>query len=297
MNLPDGVVTFLFTDIEGSTRLWEDAPGAMMDALQLHDEKIDVAVDEHHGVSVKPRGEGDSRFVVFRGADDAIAAAAEIQRQLDSVEWATPRPLRVRASLHTGLAELEMGDYYGSVVNRAARLRAIAHGGQTVLSGATFELVQDRLPPTVTLTDMGRHRLKDLTRPEHVYQLNVDGLDQTFPPLLSLDTVPNNIPEQLTDLIGREDELAEVARLLEKARLLTILAPGGTGKTRLAIQGAADHSSDYRDGVFFVALADIPSSDAIVQMVADTLGVALSSSDNPLDQLTGYLKSRAYSSF
>jgi class 3 adenylate cyclase len=168
MDLPDGVVTFLFTDIEGSTRLWEDAPDAMMDALRLHDEKVDVAVDKHHGVSVKPRGEGDSRFVVFRGADDAVAAVAEIQRQLDSVEWSTPRPLRVRASLHTGMAELETGDYYGSAVNRAARLRAIAHGGQTVLSGATFELVQDRLPTGVTMTDMGRHRLKDLTRPEHV---------------------------------------------------------------------------------------------------------------------------------
>ncbi len=292
MDLPDGVVTFLFTDIEGSTRLWEDAPDAMMDALRLHDEKVDVAVDKHHGVSVKPRGEGDSRFVVFRGADDAVAAVAEIQRQLDSVEWSTPRPLRVRASLHTGLAELETGDYYGSAVNRAARLRAIAHGGQTVLSGATFELVQDRLPTGVTMTDMGRHRLKDLTRPEHVYQLNVVGLDQAFPPLLSLDAVPNNIPEQLTELIGREDELAEVARLIKKVRLLTILAPGGTGKTRLAIQGASDHSSEYRDGVFFVPLADISSSDAIVQMVADTLGVALSSGDDPLDQLTGYLKSR-----
>jgi predicted ATPase/class 3 adenylate cyclase len=292
MDLPDGVVTFLFTDIEGSTRLWEDAPDAMMDALRLHDEKVDVAVDKHHGVSVKPRGEGDSRFVVFRGAADAVAAVAEIQRQLDSVEWSTPRPLRVRASLHSGLAELETGDYYGSAVNRAARLRAIAHGGQTVLSGATFELVQDRLPTGVTMTDMGRHRLKDLTRPEHVYQLNVVGLDQAFPPLLSLDAVPNNIPEQLTELIGREDELAEVARLLKKVRLLTILAPGGTGKTRLAIQAASDHSSEYRDGVFFVPLADISSSNAIVQMVADTLGVALSSGDDPLDQLTGYLKSR-----
>jgi predicted ATPase/class 3 adenylate cyclase len=292
MKLPDGVVTFLFTDVEGSTRLWEDAPDAMMDALRLHDEKIEIAVDEHNGVSVKPRGEGDSRFVVFRGADDAVAAVAEIQRQLDGVEWPTPRPLRVRASLHTGLAELEMGDYYGSAVNRAARLRAIAHGGQTILSGATFELVQDRLPSGVTLSDMGRHRLKDLTRPERVYQMNVDGLDGSFPPLLSLDAVANNIPEQLTELIGREGELRDVEGLLEKTRLLTILAPGGTGKTRLAIQAAADHSSGYRDGVFFIPLADISSSEDIVQMVAEALGVALSSTDDPLDQLTGYLKSR-----
>ncbi len=149
MKLPDGVVTFLFTDVEGSTRLWEDAPDAMMDALRLHDEKIEIAVDEHNGVSVKPRGEGDSRFVVFQGADDAVAAVAEIQLQLAGIEWPIPRPL-------PGLAELEMGDYYGSAVNRAARLRAIAHGGQTVLSGATFEVVQDRLPSGVTLSDMGR---------------------------------------------------------------------------------------------------------------------------------------------
>lgn len=292
MELPDGVVTFLLTDIEGSTRLWEEAPEIMMGALRIHDEKIDEAVAEHHGVSVKPRGEGDSRFVVFRSAYDAVAAAAEIQRQLDSVEWATPRPLRIRASLHTGLAELETGDYYGTAVNRAARLRAIAHGGQTVLSGTTFELVQDHLPADVTLTDLGRHRLKDLTRPEHVYQLDVDGLDSAFSPLLSLDAVPNNLPEQLTELIGREEELAEVSRLLDKTRLLTLFAPGGTGKTRLAIQAAADHTSHYRDGVFFVGLADISSSHAIVQTIADTLGLGLSSDDDPMDQLASFLNSR-----
>lgn len=292
MSLPDGVVTFLFTDVEGSTRLWEEAPSLMMDALRIHDEKIDEAVAEHNGLSVKPRGEGDSRFVVFRGADDAVAAAAQIQRLLDSVEWATPRPIRVRASLHTGMAELEMGDYYGSAVNRAARLRAIAHGGQTVLSGSTYELVQDRLPDGVTLIDLGQHRLKDLTRLERVYQLDVEGLDRTFPPLQSLDAVPNNIPEQLTELIGRETELVEISHLLESVRLLTILAPGGTGKTRLALQAAADHVADYPNGAFFVQLADIASSGEIVQSIADELGLALASGDAPLDQLAAYLKSR-----
>ncbi len=292
MKMPDGIVTFLFTDIEGSTRLWEDAPDAMMDALRLHDENIDAAVSQHGGVSVKPRGEGDSRFVVFGMAEDAVAAAADVQRMLASVEWPTPRPLRVRASVHTGPAELDLGDYYGSTVNRAARLRAIAHGGQTVLSSATFELVQDRIPAGITLVDLGRHRLKDLTRPEHVYQLNVDGLDQVFPPLVSIDVVPNNIPEQLTELIGREEDLAEVSRLLDTSRLVTILAPGGTGKTRLGLQVAADHTSQYPQGVFIVSLADISLSEEIAQSIADTLGLALSSDAEPMDQLTGYLKSR-----
>ena len=290
MELPEGVVTFLFTDVEGSTRLWEDAPDSMMDALRLHDGVIGAAVAAHNGVSVKPRGEGDSQFVVFRSARDAIAGSAEMQRRLAAVQWPTPRPLRVRASLHTGSAELE--DYYGSAVNRAARLRAVAHGGQTVLSGATFELVQDHLPDGVTVTDMGAHRLKDLTRPEHVYQMNVDGLENSFPTLKSLDAVANNLPEQLTDLIGRDAELAEVKRLLAETRLLSILAPGGTGKTRLAIQAAADLTSDYPDGVFFIALADISSSSDILQTVAEEVGVALSSDEDPKVQLLTYLAPR-----
>ena len=162
--LPDGVVTFLFTDVEGSTRLWEEAPNLMKEALRLHDGVIGAAVEAHNGVSVKPRGEGDSQFVVFRSARDAVEGSAEVQRQLAAADWPTPRPLRVRVSLHTRMADLQLGDYYGSAVNRAARLRAIAHGGQTVMSGSTWELVQDQLPAGVTVTDMGRHRLKDLIR-------------------------------------------------------------------------------------------------------------------------------------
>jgi len=135
VSLPDGVVTFLFTDVEGSTRLWEDAPDVMMRALEQHDAVIDAAVDAHNGVSVKPRGEGDSRFIVFPAAADAVAAVAEMQSGLAAVEWATPRPMKVRMALHTGHADLQLGDYYGPEVNRAARLRGIAHGGQTVVSG------------------------------------------------------------------------------------------------------------------------------------------------------------------
>src|SRR3990172_7399715 len=238
--LPDGVVTFLFTDVEGSTRIWEEAPDSMMQALEQHDEAIDEAAAAYNGISVKPRGEGDSRFVVFRSALDAVAAAADMQRRLAAVDWATPEPLRVRASLHTGTADLQLGDYYGSAVNRAARLRAIAHGRQTIMSGSTWELVQDQLPAGVTVRDMGMHRLKDLTRPERVFQVNVDGLADGFPPLASLGAVPNNLPEQLTDFVGRQVELDDAKRIIGETRLLTILAPGGAGKTRLAIPAAAD---------------------------------------------------------
>ena len=290
--LPDGVVTFVFTDVEGSTRLWEEAPDSMMEAIRQHDRAIEEAVEAHNGIPVRPRGEGDSRFVVFGSAPDAVRGSAEMQRRLATVDWVTPTPLRVRASVHTGDADLHLGDYYGSAVNRAARLRAIAHGGQTVVSGSTWDLVQDQLPDDVAFVDMGEHRLKDLTRPEHVYQLNVDGLDTEFPPLVSLDAFANNLPQQLTDLIGRQAELAETRRLLDETRLLTILAPGGTGKSRLAVQAAADLITEYPDGVFFIALADISSSGDIVQTVAESIGVALSSADDPQTQLLTYLKSR-----
>lgn len=291
-HLPEGTVTFLFTDVEGSTRLWEDAPEVMMDALRLHDEAIDVAVEAHGGVSVKSRGEGDSRFVVFGSAKEAVHAVAEMQRRLKSVEWPTPSPIRVRASLHSGPAQLELGDYYGSTVNRAARLRAIAHGGQTLISGATHDLVQDHLADDLAVMDMGWHRLKDLTRPEHVFQLEVDGLEGEFPPLKSLDAVPNNLPEQMTELVGREAEIAQMEEFLRNNRLVTVLAPGGTGKTHLSIQAAANLTADYPDGVYFIALADISSSDDIVQTVAEAVGVALSSSEDPRTQLLDYLAPR-----
>ena len=288
--LPDGVVTFLFTDIEGSTRLWEDAPESMMEAIRRHDTEIEEAAESHAGIPVRPRGEGDSRFVVFRQAADAVAAAAEMQQRLANAMWETPRPLRVRASLHTGTADLQLGDYYGSAVNRAARLRGIAHGGQTLLSASTRELVQEQdLPEGVTVRDMGEHRLKDLTRPERVFQLDVVGLTNQFPPLASLNEVPNNLPIQVTDFVGRQAELAEAKRLLGSTRLLTILAPGGSGKTRLGIQAAADLTGDYPDGVFFVGLAEIGSSDDIVQTIAESLGVALTTDQDVQTQLLTHL--------
>lgn len=287
--MPHGTVTFLFTDVQGSTHTWEESPELMMEALAQHDEAVVGAATQHRGVTVKPRGEGDSRFIVFQSAVDAVAGVTEMQRRLSKVDWVTPNPLLVRISLHTGTAQLDDGDYYGSTVNRAARLRSIAHGGQTIMSGATWELVRDVLPVGVTIRDMGKHGLKDLTRPEHVYQLEIEGLANDFPPLLSLDSVPNNLPEQLTPFVGRESELKEVTSLLETTRLLTILAPGGSGKTRLAIQAAANLISDYPDGVFFVALADIDSGEDIVQTVAEALGIGLSAEEEAEPQLLTYL--------
>ena len=290
--LPEGVVTFLFTDVEGSTRMFEEAPDAMLEALRQHDEVIEAAVIAHGGVPVRPRGEGDSRFIVFANALDAVAGAAAMQRQLAAVDWPTPAPLLVRAALHTGSADLRSGDYYGSAVNRAARLRAIAHGGQTLISRATWELVRDQLPDGVTIRDLGEHALKDLTRPERVFQLTPEGLPNQFPPLASLNIVANNLPEQLTEFVGRRSELADAKRLVGETRLLTILAPGGTGKTRLAIQTAAELSSDFPDGVFFVGFADISSNDDIIQTIAESLGVALSGDTDVQAQLLTYLAPR-----
>ncbi len=290
--LPEGVITFLFTDVEGSTRLFEEAPDSMLEALRQHDEVIDKAALDNGGVLVRPRGEGDSRFIVFDNARNAVAGAAEIQRRLATVDWPTPKSLLVRAALHTGVADLRSGDYYGSAVNRAARLRGIAHGGQTLMSRSTWELVQDELPDGVTIKDLGEHSLKDLTRPEHVYQLSPDGLPDNFRPLESLNNVPNNLPEQLTEFVGRQSELADVKRLIGQTRLLTILAPGGAGKTRLAIQAAADMGSDFADGVFFVGFADISATADIVQTIAESLGLALSSDEDIRTQLLTYLAPR-----
>jgi predicted ATPase/class 3 adenylate cyclase len=291
--LLDGVVTFVLTDVEGSTRMWEQSPDLMMRALDQHDEVIDEAVGAHEGVSVKPRGEGDSRFLVFADAFDALRAITWIQTRLASTDWVTPRPMRIRAALHTGTADLQLGDYYGSTVNRAARLRAIAHGGQTVMSRSTWELLRDRLPDGVSVRDMGEHSLKDLTQPERVYQLNIAGLSSDFPPLASLDAIRNNLPIQLTEFVGRQAELAATEQLLTRTRLLTILAPGGAGKTRLAIQAAAEITGDFPDGVFFISLADIGSSRDIVQAVAESLGLALSSDEDVKTQLLTYLTNKS----
>ena len=291
-NLPTGTITFLFTDIEGSTRLWESAPEKTLRALARHDELVRNAVVNHGGIVHKPRGEGDSQFAVFPGASDAVAAAVLIQQQFVAEPWETPRPLKIRMALHTGEANLRLGDYYGPEVNRTARLRSIAHGGQVLLSDATWKLVQGTLPDGVTVQDMGEQRLKDIARPEHVYQLVIAGLPFEFPPLKSQNAVLTNIPAQATPFIGRKDELAALGDLLsdEERRLITIVGPGGMGKTRLAIEGAGHQTAHFQDGVYFVALAPLGGTEAIVQAIIEAASIAITSGDDLRVQLLRYLR-------
>ena len=256
----------------------------MAQALRLHDGVIEKAAQSNNGVHIGARGEGDSHFVVFSVASDAIAAVAAIQSQLAEIAWDTPRPIKVRASIHTGAVDLQLGQYYGTPVNRAARLRGIAHGGQTLISASTWELVKDTLPNGVTVVDHGQHRLRDLTSSEHVFELAIDGLERAFPPLNSLDVIRNNLPIQLTDFIGRP-EVEEIKRLIRAARLVTVLAPGGVGKTRSAIQAAAELMSEFPDGVFFIDLAPIESHRDIAQTAAESLGIALAGNDDLETQL------------
>jgi len=273
--VPTGTVTFLFTDIEGSTQLWEQHPAAMRQALVRHDALVEQIVVEHQGQVVRPRGEGDSRFAVFSRATDAIAAAAALQQALHAEPWPTPTPLRVRMALHTGEGDLRDGDYYGSAVNRCARLRAVAHGGQILISTATQELVRDALLTNVTLQDLGAHRLKDLVRPEQVFQLNIQALPTGFPPLKSLDAHPHNLPLQREPLIGRAREVADVVALLTRpeAGLVTLTGPGGIGKTRLSQHVAAELLEEFADGVWFVDLAPITDPALVLSTIAQTLGI------------------------
>jgi len=215
-DLPTGTVTFLLTDIEGSTALWERQPEATRSALERHDAIIESAVAREGGAVVRPRGEGDSRFAAFDRASDAIAAACAIQRALVAEFWRGTPALRVRIALHTGETDIRQGDYYGNAVNRCARLRLIAYGGQVLISSVTAALVASALPEGATLKDLGHHRLKDLTQPEQVFQLVHAELPVDFPRPPSLDVHPHNLPVQATALIGREAEVSTVeASLLE----------------------------------------------------------------------------------
>ncbi len=271
-SLPTGTITFLFTDIEGSTRLWEEYPEQMRSAMMRHDALIESAIQQYAGVVVRPRGEGDSRFAVFRRASDALRAAVAMQTLLIAEPWETP-PLQVRIALHTGEADLREGDYYGSAVNRCARLRNVAHGGQILLSQITHSLVQDQLPPEVGLRDLGEHPLSGLKRPEHIYQVVAAGLPGEFPALKTPESVHNNLPVVLTNFIGREREREEVASLLSQTRLLTITGSGGAGKTRLALQVVEKLLDFYPDGVWYVDLAPLSNTSLLGQHLMNLLGI------------------------
>jgi predicted ATPase/class 3 adenylate cyclase len=289
---PTGTVTFLFTDIEGSTKLWEDNAPAMQAALALHDELLRRTIEERDGYVFKTVG--DAFYCVFPTAPDTLEAALKAQHRLLAFEWEQTGPLKVRMALHTGAAEERDGDYFGPPLNRVARLLSAAHGGQVLLSAATHEMVRDQLPAAATLTDLGERRLKDLFRPERVFQLLAPGLPSEFPPLRTLDAYRNNLPLQPTPLVGREKEVAEVRGLLrrEETRLLTLTGPGGTGKTRLALQAAADLLDDFPDGTFFVPLATLTEAELLLPTVAETLGVRESGEQSLGETLEDYLSER-----
>ncbi|HZS00248.1 MAG TPA: tetratricopeptide repeat protein [Chloroflexota bacterium] len=288
-DLPTGTVTFLFTDIEGSTRRWEQHPEAMRTALARHDALLRAAIEAHDGYVFKTVG--DAFCAAFSTAPDALEAALDAQRALFAEAWGPVGPLRVRMVLHTGDADERGGDYFGPPVNRVARLLSAGHGGQVLLSAAAQELVRDQLPPGAALHDHGEQRLKDLQRPERVFQLVVADLPAEFPPLRTLDSRPNNLPAQTTPLVGREEEIAAArARLLHPdVRLLTLTGPGGSGKTRLGLQVAAESLDDFDDGVFFVPLAAISDPSLLASTIAQALGVREAAGRPVLESLKEYL--------
>lgn len=271
--LPGGTVTFVLTDVEGSTRLWEEARDAMSKALERHDELVAKCISSFGGRQIRARSEGDSTFSVFSDAGDAVAAGLALQLALLRQEWQTPIPIRARMAIHTGEAGLEGREYFGPAITRAARLRAIAHGGQIVISHPTRESIAGRIPEGAEILDLGSHRLKDLSTPERVYQLNHPDLPTTFAPLKSLENQPNNLPLQLTAFIGRESEMAAGEEILSSARLLTLTGRKEVGKSRLALQLAANMLDDYPDGVWLVDLASVEDSDAIGRAAASVIGV------------------------
>ena len=268
---PTGTVTFLFSDIEGSTRRWEVRREAMGAALKRHDEHLRTAIESHSGHVFKTVG--DAFCAAFARVSDAVAACIDAQRALSAGDFAAVDGLRVRCALHTGEAVERDGDYFGPALNRVARLMAIGHGGQILFSGVTRDLARDSLPDGTTLVDLGSHRLQDLTEPEHVWQLNVAGLPNEFPPLRSLDTLPNNLPIQRTSFVGRAHDVADVKELLERYRLLTLVGSGGVGKTRLAIQAGAELLERFPDGVWFVDFAPISDPELVASVVAQALGM------------------------
>ena len=285
-DLPTGVITYMFTDVEGSTPLWQKYPNDMRTVMARHDSLGISAVEANGGTVVRPRGEGDSIFAVFLRATDGVGAACGAQQLLSRESWPEGIAINVRMALHSGESELREHDYYGNTVNRCARLRSIAHGGQILISEATAQLVRDDLSGEITLRELGSHRLKDLQRPERVFQLIHSDLPADFPVLKSLDAHLHNLPVQLTSFIGREEEIDEVEGLLSTARLVTLVGAGGSGKTRLAQEIGASVIEVYPDGVWFIGLATLSDPKMLRPLVAETFNVGE-------DALYGFLQGKS----
>jgi len=285
---PTGAVTFLFTEVEGAGRLWEEDPGAMKKASARYHQILGDTFERYGGHVFSSTGDGHS--VAFQRAQEAIAASVDAQQSLQSEDW-DETGIRVRMAVHTGQADEHDGGYLGPTPNRCARLLAAGHGGQILVSGAARELIGDSLPLQVELLDMGEHHLKDLDRPEHVYRLIHPHLEQQFPPLRSLRT-SHNLPVQVTSFVGRAQELAEVDKLVHGARLVTLTGTGGSGKTRLALQAAADLLDEYPDGIWLVELAAIKEPGLITQQIAGVFGLKERGATSLTGPLHAYLRAK-----
>jgi predicted ATPase/class 3 adenylate cyclase len=265
---PSGTVTFLLTDLEGSTRLWEQGPDAMKAAMVRHDEILEKTIAAHRGHVFNRMGDGMAAS--FSTARDAVSAAAAIQQTLEAEPWGTAGPLRARVGLHTDEAMIVDDTGYASLpINRCSRLMTAAHGGQVVVSGATEMLMRGQLPDGMELVDLGEHRLRDLGLPTRIFQLARDGERGEFPPLRTLDSFPGNLPAQVSSFIGRESDVARVSKALDTSRVVTVTGVGGVGKTRLALQVAADVLPRYRDGAWLVEFASVRDVAGVVEAVAE----------------------------
>ena len=282
--------TFLLTDIAGSTRLWEEHADAMGAALAIHDDLLRSAITTKGGVVVKTMGDG--MLAVFDGAIGALDAALHAQRALRDTAWGATGPLRVRMAIHAGTAESRQGDFFGQALNRDARILAIGHGGQVLLSAVAAALTRERLPAGVELLDLGSHRLRDLDRPEQVFQVAVGDLPREFPALRSLSTRRSNLPVPLTSFVGRQRELTDVDRLLERNRLVTLIGTGGTGKTRLMIEVAGRVAQRFQDGVWLAELAPLADAGEIGPEIARALGVSELPGRPAIDVVSDFLASK-----
>ncbi|HEY5768620.1 MAG TPA: adenylate/guanylate cyclase domain-containing protein [Terrimicrobium sp.] len=287
---PTGTVTFLFTDIVGSTRLWEKFPAQMGAALARHDALIRAAVETHGGHVFKTVG--DATHAAFQAPRDSLEAAIDAQQALASEDWNDIGSLAVRMGIHVGTAELRDGDYFGGTLNRASRIESAAHGGQILLSRIAVELLEDEPLDAISFKSLGSHRLRNLDRPEHLYQAVVPNLPESFPPPRSMEALPNNLPVQTTSFVGREKQLDDVKRLLKNTRLLTLMGTGGTGKTRLALETGAQLINSFRDGVWLAELALIAEPERVVEAAAAAVG-AREEPDRPLrETLINFLRGK-----
>ena len=288
---PTGTVTFLFTDIQGSTKLWREHPEAMKRSHARHNAILQNAIETNNGYIFQIIG--DAFCAAFHKAGDAVKAALQAQAELTSEAWGEAI-IKVRMGIHTGEAELkEDGQYNGYMtLSRTQRLMSAGHGGQVLISLASEELIRDDPPPNIELHDLGERRLKDLIRPKRIFQLVAPNLPSEFPPLKTLDAFPNNLPLQLTSFIGRETQIAQVKKELDEHRLVTLTGSGGTGKTRLSLQVAADLLDSFPNGVWFVELAPLSDPDLIPQTVLSTLGISEQKDKSALDVLQDYLQAK-----